>query len=99
MMRALAYPDVYNAYLDAEMACVSAINTPTAEHPDGPGWLESEIQNEYAQIREAVLADPVKPFTNDQFEQSVAALIDFARYRGNFVANEVAQARGVTVTH
>jgi spore coat protein CotH len=98
MMRALAYPDVYNAYLDAETACVSAINTPTAEHPDGPGWLESEIQNEYAQIREAALADPVKPFTNDQFEQSVAALIDFARHRGNFVANEVAQARGVTVT-
>ena len=81
------------------MACVSAIDTPSAEHSDGPGWLESEIQNEYAQIREAALADPVKPFTNDEFEQSVAALIDFARHRGDFVASEVAQARGVTATH
>jgi spore coat protein CotH len=90
MTRALSYSDIFDAYLDTEMACVAAINTP---QPDGSSWLESEIQREYAQIHLAALADPVKPYTNDQFEQSVADLLDFARYRPAAVSDEVALAR------
>ena len=45
------------------------------------GWLEQEILREYAQIREAALADPFKPHTNEQFEETMEFLRRFARER------------------
>jgi hypothetical protein len=62
-------------------------------HPEAGGWLTREIAFEYAQVREAALADPVKPFSNAQFEQDVDALRAFASSRGAFVMAEVAAAR------
>ena len=37
-------------------------------------WLLPELEKGYTQIREAVLLDPKKPFTNDQFELAVLGL-------------------------
>ena len=48
---------------------------------------------EYAQIRDAALADTSKPYTNDQFTASVEALRVFARQRSAFVTAEVAKFR------
>lgn len=57
------------------------------------GWLEKEIQRQYALVREAAWADPVKPFTNEAFDQAVADLVLFARTRPAFVQGEIARLR------
>jgi spore coat protein CotH len=88
MNRMLAVPDVYNAYLDALIECAnSAVQTTPGVTG---GWMENEIQREYAQIRDAARADPQKSFTNDQFEAEVTAMLDFARNRSANVTQQVA---------
>jgi spore coat protein CotH len=90
MARALALPDVAQAFEDALRDCIATIYMPDPARPDSSGWLESEINREYAQIRDLALADSNKPFTNDQFEQSISALVDFARRRGAYVTADLA---------
>jgi hypothetical protein len=97
--RALAYADLYNAYLDALLDCANSASATTDSPTDPPapagtpGWLEREIQREYDQIADAARADPQKPFTNDDFENTVENLRTFARQRADFVRQEVAKAR------
>jgi LPS sulfotransferase NodH len=93
MMRALAYPDLYNAYLDALLDCVRSAAETAEGVTNGPGWLEREVQREYQQIRDSVLADPSKPFTNDEFERAANDLGVIARHRGDFVTAAVSAAR------
>jgi hypothetical protein len=93
MTRALAFPDLYNAYLDALLDCVRSAAEQSAGVTNGPGWLEREVQREYEQIRDAALADPTKPFTNDEFERAVSDLGVFARRRGDVVTAAVTAAR------
>jgi DNA-binding transcriptional regulator PaaX len=57
-------------------------------------WLGREAQRAYEQIREAVLADPVKQFTNEEFEAEAAVVIDLARRRPAFVLSEVQRQFG-----
>jgi hypothetical protein len=54
------------------------------------GWLEQEIIDEYATIREAVLADPRKPYSNEEFEEAIEFLKRFARERAGIVRAQVA---------
>ena len=94
MVRTISHPDYLNLYLDLLLECVRL-----AAEPDGTtgrGWLEQEIEREYQQIRTAALEDPVKPFTNQQFEQEIEALRLFARERGARVIEQVAAARPVS---
>ena len=56
-------------------------------------WLVREITNDYLQIREAVYADPLKPYTNEEFDAAVAELLTFARTRPAFVTAQVQQTR------
>ena len=93
MRRAISYPDLYNAYLDALLDCARSASEQEAGVTGGPGWLEREIQREYQQIRDAALTDPQKPFTNDEFESAVSDLGVFARHRSDFVRAAVAAAR------
>jgi hypothetical protein len=69
----------------------------SALDPEAPGdtrgWMEREIQREYAQIRDLVYSDNQKPFTNEQFEQEIETLRTFARERPKFVEAEVAKAK------
>ena len=51
------------------MECVKAAYS-TEGSTDGRGWLEREIEREYAQIRDAASSDPRKAFTNDDFERN-----------------------------
>jgi hypothetical protein len=47
-------------------------------------WLEHEVGRVYAEIREAVLTDPTKPVTNDEFEAEAARVATFTtRPRGH----------------
>lgn len=91
--RALQYPDLRAAWLDSLAECVRTSLEPDLEFPESGGWLEREIEREYQQIHAAALADPVKPFTNEQFEQAVDDLRTFARERPGFVSAEIAAAR------
>jgi hypothetical protein len=56
-------------------------------------WLVREVTRVYQQIREAVLADPFKPYTNNQFDAAFAELLTFARTRPGFVTSQVQQNR------
>ena len=92
MARALTFPDLYDFYLDVLVDCVRIASEPP-EGADGPGWLEREIERQYQQIYEAAIADPAKPFTNDEFEAAINQLRAFAQVRGTFVTDEVNFAR------
>ena len=49
-----------------------------------------EIVREYEQIREAALADPRSPHSDEAFEESIEFLKRFARERGDIVRSYVA---------
>jgi spore coat protein CotH len=89
--RALELPDVYTTYLDTLIECANSINQPGTSDPRG--WLDREIDREHAQIFDAGRTDPVKPFTNGEYDDAVTNLHDFAQKRGPFVAQSVASAR------
>ncbi len=98
-MRVLGFPELKNLFLDTLIACASSLSAtldpvPPATTPaDTRGWMEREIEREYAQIKAGVYADPQKEYTNEAFEQEVEHLREFARQRADFVRAEVAKAR------
>lgn len=84
--RALNVPQARNAYFDT-------LRTITAVAGGFGGWLDTEIQRIYSQIRTAAYEDPYKicfngvaqlPCSNTNFEDEVAANLDFARHRSDF---------------
>lgn len=91
MIRMLQYPELYNLYLDTLVTVAASASEPTEADPRG--WLEREIEREYLQIREAALTDTDKPFTNEEFEAQVQALLAFARERAAQIAAQVAASR------
>ncbi len=95
--RALTYPDLRTYYLDilaqcAQSASEQLVVTPESG-PDTRGWLEREVEREYLQIQSAVLSDPQKNYTNEDFQAAVEAMRTFAKERSAFVLAEVAKAR------
>ena len=91
MTRALASRDLYDLYLDTLLECVRSVNEPGAT--DTRGWLLREIDRENSQIREAVLLDPEKNYTNEQYDGEVSKLREWAQQRGAFVTQEVNASR------
>ena len=89
--RLLQYRDLYDLYLETLTAAAAAAAETVPG--DARGWLERELDRDLLQIRDAVLSDTLKPFTNEEFEAEVAALRTFAQQRPAFVLAEVAQAR------
>jgi len=84
MDRAIGVPEFRDLYLDTLLACARTAS---------PAWLEAEIVRAYQQIRQAALDDPLKPFSNEEFEQDVQAMIEFARARAAFVIADVQRSR------
>ncbi|OFW29551.1 MAG: hypothetical protein A3H97_01350 [Acidobacteria bacterium RIFCSPLOWO2_02_FULL_65_29] len=98
MTRVLADPELKNLFLDTLLELARSASEPLVVAPemtptDTRGWLERETEREYSQVRDAVLADPEKAYTNDEFEAAVEAMRVFARQRGDFVKAAVARAR------
>ena len=62
------------------------------------GWLEQEASREYEQIREAAYADPLTPYSRDQFDQANAFVQQFARERAAVVRQYVASVAPDVVT-
>jgi len=91
MGRAIGVPDLNTLYLDTLLECAATMNEPGSG--DARGWLEREIDRENAQIRDLAFADPVKPFSNGDYDAEVFRLIDFARRRGGFITQEVGASR------
>jgi hypothetical protein len=92
--RALLYEDLRNVYFDTMLACAASLSELTVtEAPTVPadtrGWMEREVEREYAQIKDAAYADAEKAYTNDQFDTEVEALRTFARGRSAFVISQV----------
>jgi hypothetical protein len=83
----LSSPEWRDVYLQALRQCAVAASEPPAGNPAGAGWLERELEFEYSQIREAARRDPVKPFTNEEFEAAVDQLRTFARNRSDYVTS------------
>jgi hypothetical protein len=83
-------------YVDMVLEAASAADAPEGEAVEGqvpPTWLQAEIERQYAQVREAMLADANKPFTNDEFEAAIETLRAFARDRSAFVRSELQPAQ------
>jgi hypothetical protein len=95
MARTVGQPDLMNLYLDLVLEC-ARLAIESEAGAGGPGWLEREIEREYQQIRAAALEDPVKPFSNAEFEQAVEELRVFARERSGAVIEQVAQRRSLS---
>jgi spore coat protein CotH len=83
--RLLAIPEMRTLFLDTLQDCANSA-------ADG-GWLENEVRRSAALINDAVIADPKKQFTYDQFLEGVNHLIEFAQLRSSFVLQEVAKSR------
>jgi len=91
--RAMNVPGARTAYFNALGAVVAIVTA-------NGGWLESEINRIYNQIRNAAYEDTLKlcfdgvvqaPCTNAQFEAEVSANLDFARRRPGFTIDQIAQ--------
>src|SRR5438093_4170190 len=85
-------PEARDAYLKT-LGSVAAI-------AGASGWLESETTRIYHQIRSAAYEDNLKlcfdgtiqrPCSNAEFDAEAAANLEFARRRGSFTLNELAQ--------
>jgi spore coat protein CotH len=95
MRRTLAIPAMRAAFVNVLLQSIASAGGPG-------GWLEQEIAREYAQIRAAALEDPnklcdpgasgtLRPCSNAEFEAHVAAMLQFARERGNIIMRELSQ--------
>jgi hypothetical protein len=95
MSRAMESPDLRELYLDTLLeAGRSASEIPLDAAPgDVRGWLEREIDRASALIGPAVLADMLKPYTNNEYGLALEALRLFARERTTFVNADVAANR------
>jgi spore coat protein H len=85
MVGAMTVQEFRDLYFDTLLTC--------AAFADTDEWLAQEIRREYEQIRQAALDDPVKPFTNEDFESEVQKLLEFARLRTSAVTQDVSRRR------
>jgi spore coat protein CotH len=86
--RALAYPDLRDLYLEVLETCArSAIRE---------GWFEQEVNRAASLIAPAAREDVLKPFSDQQFDDAVESLRQFARRRPFFVLREIARTRRAT---
>jgi spore coat protein CotH len=91
MVRVWRFDDLKNLYLDTLLACVTSAAETVPD--DQRGWMEREVEREFAQIQEAALSDPEKLFTDDQVLTAADNLRTFAQQRGHFVTSEVHRVR------
>ncbi len=86
-------PTLRAAYLGALVEVVRTLGTPTSSGgtcagPEGESpcsWLEQEALYDYSQIRDAALADPMTPYSQEEFERWIVNIRQFARSRGDIV--------------
>jgi hypothetical protein len=98
MSRAMAVPALRAVYFDTLLEAATSALEPPADDPAGTGWLARELAAERDLVSERAYADPVKPYTNGEFDQTIEWLLAFPTARAASVRCQVAQARGQTCT-
>ena len=93
MNSAMNEKDLADLYFDTLLACARSVTEIESGSSDDRGWLVHEIMRQYAQISAAVLADPFKPYSNEEFVGAVQDLLTFAASRSDFVQQEVSRLR------
>jgi spore coat protein CotH len=83
--RAMMFSDLRNLFLAVLEQC--------AYSAAQDRWLEAEILAADQLIRDAVMQDTTRRFTNEEYEQAIGHLVAFAQRRPTFVIGEVARAR------
>jgi hypothetical protein len=93
--RLMSYPDLKAQFLDTLLQCaeIATAVPPDSAPDDTRGWMEREVEREYAQINAAVQADVEKPYSNDQFRAAVDFMRNFVKQRPDIVRNQVAASR------
>jgi hypothetical protein len=81
----MGYRDLVELYLEVLERCARA-----AAEDD---WLEREITRAATLVAPHVRGDVRKPFSNDEFDESLISLQQFARERSSFVLKEVQKVR------
>lgn len=83
--RLIAYPDLLDLYLRTlEEAAALAL---------ADDWLYGEVARTAALIDDAARTDSRKASTNEEFAERVQYLLDFARFRPDYILREVAALR------
>lgn len=90
--RAMSVPELRAAFLTGLKDAIAM--TSATDGPGGASWLEREVQFERIQIGDAMRTDTAKPFTNEDFEGGVDAMLVFARTRSAFVQCEAGKLTG-----
>jgi spore coat protein CotH len=85
MRRMLEDPVLRPRYFDLVLEAVGAASS--------GDWLVNEVTRDYQQIRNAVLADTLKPYSIEEFDRAFAELLTFARTRPAFIRSQVQQSR------
>jgi len=85
MRRAMSVPGLRDAYFDALRAAAAS----AAESLGGITWLEQEIQQQRSIVDDAMRADALKPFTNEEYAADADRLVEFARVRPAFVRSQI----------
>jgi spore coat protein CotH len=80
--RTLAVPEFRTLYLETLARAAEAAG-------GAGGWLQSEVDRIYLQIRDAAIEDTFKPAVNEEFEGSINYLKYFVPERQTFVQTEL----------
>jgi len=99
MKRAMKIPSLRSAYFTSLLEATRSAEEFSEEEAEADaklkiaprGWLAREIDRLYAQIRTPMRSDPLKAFTNEEFEDAVAFMKQFAQERGGYVRCEAAK--------
>jgi len=92
--RSFTIPWLRDHYFTTLAAAADSLAEPVqaSAESDAPlTWLEAQVEQAFALVRDAALEDGLKPYSNEEFEASVAFLRHFAKERPRFVRCEAAR--------
>ena len=85
--RVMDVPSLRQMYVDALAQIATIAAEPGASDPRG--WLEREVDRQASQIAASVAADPVVPYSFEQFEAETEAMRIFSRARPGLVVGQI----------
>jgi spore coat protein CotH len=93
LRRALGVEALRARYLDTLLAAADVLAERDGEPPQGPTWAEREVDRVHDLVRDALIDDPGRPWTMDEFEEGTQRLRAVVAARPGFLRREVARLR------